>query len=723
VNRREFLVSAGAFGLFVKFSPFALAEVPLIAPRFPKVPTDYNAYLKIGPDGRVGCFIGKVEMGQGAMTAFAMLVAEELDVSVERVDMTMGDTDLCPWDMGTWGSLATWQTGPVVRLMAAEARAVLLQMAAERLGIAVDNLRVKDGVISVDGNPSKHVAYRELVDGKRIERRVPDAKIKALADLTVIGTNVPRKDARFKLTGAAKYAADIVPPGTLHAALLRPPFIAAKLLSVDTSEAEKVHGVKVIRLNDVVAAINAPVDMDHPGAALQELGRAIVAVLHPQPDVAREAVGKIKAQWSPSPWPQNDRTIFDHLVKAAPPAKQVVAKGSIPTGEAESVKLLEKTYLTSYAAHAPIEPHAAVASWENGKVTVWVCTQAPFVAQAQVAKALSLEPKNVRIITTLLGGAFGGKSGVPQGVEAARLSLAAGCPVQVNWSREEEFLLDTYRPAAVVKVRSGLDKKGRISFWDFHTYCAGDREVETFYDIPHQLIQASGGWTTFPADLHPFGIGPWRGPSTTSNVFARESHIDALASMAGVDPLEFRLAQITEPRPSGVLRAVAKLFGWKPKPAPSGRGVGIACVDMHNSLIAAMAEVSVDKKTGEVKVKRVAMAVDIGLVVNPELVRQQMEGSITMGLGSCLTEEIHFEAGTIKDTNFDSYEIPRFSWTPKIDTVIVSNPTLSPQGIGEPPITVMGALIANAIHDAVGVRMLQLPTTPERIKKALQAKA
>jgi CO/xanthine dehydrogenase Mo-binding subunit len=247
--------------------------------------------------------------------------------------------------------------------------------------------------------------------------------------------------------------------------------------------------------------------------------------------------------------------------------------------------------------------------------------------------------------------------------------------------------------------------------------------VETFYDIPHQLIQASGGWTTFPADLHPFGIGPWRGPSTTSNVFARESHIDTLASMASVDPLEFRLTQITEPRASGVLRAVAKLFGWKPKPAPSGRGVGIACVDMHNTLIAAMAEVSVDKKTGEVKVKRVAMAADIGLVVNPELVRQQMEGSITMGLGSCLTEEIHFEAGTIKDTNFDSYEIPRFSWTPKIDTVIVSNPTLSPQGIGEPPITVMGAVIANAIHDAIGVRLLQLPMTPERIKNALEAKA
>jgi nicotinate dehydrogenase subunit B len=727
VNRREFIIRAGAFGLLVTFSsPFipnaSAADVPLKAPRLPKASTDFNAYLKIGATGRVECFLGKVEMGQGLMTAFAMMVADELDVRFDHVDVVAGDTDLCPWDMGTWGSLATWQTGPVVRSMAAEARAVLLQLASERFGVPVEKLRLKDSVVSVSTNSSKRVTYAELVDGKRIERHMLDAKVKEISQLKVIGTEAPRKDGYAKVTGAAKYAADIILPGMMYAALLRPPYIGARLISADTTDAEKVPGVKVVRLNDVVDAVNPQANMDHPGAALEELGRSIVAVLHRSLDVARDAVATVKALWTPSPWKLDDKNVYEHLLKAAPPAKQVVAKGSIITGEAETVKFSEATYQTSYVAHATIETHAAVAKWETDRVTVWASTQAPFVARTQVAQALSLDPKNVRIITPFLGGGFGGKSGVPQGVEAARLSQAVGCPVQVAWTREEEFLLDTYRPAAIVKCRSGLDRDGRISFWDFHTYCAGDRESETFYEIPHQLIQASGGWTTFPAGLHPFGIGPWRGPSATTNVFARESHIDSLAVIAAMDPLEFRLRHVAEPRPAAVLRAVAKLFNWKPMVAPSGRGFGISTVDMHNSIVAAMAEVDVDKKTGNVKVKRVAMAVDIGQVINPELVRQQMEGCITMGLGSCLTEEIHFENAIIKDTNFDTYEIPHFSWLPKIQTTIVNNPDVPSQGIGEPPMSVMGGLIANAIHDAVGVRVLQLPITPQRILEALEAR-
>jgi CO/xanthine dehydrogenase Mo-binding subunit len=722
VKRREFLIGAGAFGLFVTFPPFFKAlESPLNADRPSGYPTDFNAYIKIGPDGRVGCFVGKVEMGQGIMTSLAMMVADELDVHPDRVEMVMGDTDLCPWDIGTWGSLTTWQLGPSLRAAAAEARAVLLQMAAERLGVPADKLRVQDGVVFVEGNSSRKVSYGGLVDGRRIERHLKDVKVKSLSEFTVMGKSAPRKDARAKVAGVAKFAADIALPGTLHACLVRPPFVGARCVSVDTSEAEKIPGVKVIRLGDMLAATHPNPDADHPGISPDEQGRGIVAVLHARPDIARAAVGKVKAQWAPSPWAVDDQTIFDHLVKTAPAAKQVTAKGSIPAGEAETALPLETTYLNSYVSHAPIEPHSAIAQWENGKVTVWASVQAPFIVKGQVVQALGLTPKNVRIITPYVGGAFGGKSGGPQAVEAARLAQVAGCPVSVTWNRAEEFLLDTYRPAAVVKVRSGIDKKGRITFWDFHVYCAGDREVETFYDIPHQRIRASGGWTAFPAGLHPFGIGPWRGPSAFTNVFARESHIDTLATMAGEDPLEFRLKHITEARPAAVLNAVAKQFGWKPKPAPSGRGVGIACFNMRNSIVAAMAEVAVDKKTGQVKVKRVAMALDVGPIVNPKGVREQMEGAITMGLGSALTEEIHFQAGTIKDWNFDTYLLPRYSWLPEIETVLVPSPNIPSQGVGEPPVSVMGAVIANAIHDAVGIRLLQLPMTPDRIKKALAA--
>jgi CO/xanthine dehydrogenase Mo-binding subunit len=342
------------------------------------------------------------------------------------------------------------------------------------------------------------------------------------------------------------------------------------------------------------------------------------------------------------------------------------------------------------------------------------------MVKAQVAQALGLAAKDVRIITPFLGGGFGGKSGGPQAVEAARLARAAGCPVQVAWDRREEFFLDTFRPAALVKIRAGLDPGGRITFWDHRVLCAGDGEAQTPYDIPHQRIISSGGWAGGnPPGLHPFAIGPWRAPASNTNVFARESHMDTLAAKAGADPLAFRLSHTVDPRLAGVLRAAAKAFGWTPGPAPSGRGFGVACAAHRGTQVAAMAEVAVDKATGAVQVKRVVVAQDMGVVVNPDGARQQIEGCVTMGLGYALLEEVRFRNGRILDENFDTYRIPRFSQVPEIRTVLVPDAALPAQGGGEPAIIVMGALLANAVFDAAGVRMLQLPMTPGRIKNAL----
>ena len=353
MKRLEFFKATGAVGLFIAFPIAAAFQEPAKIPeRLSGYPKDFNAYLKIGPDGRVGCFVGKVEMGQGNMTALAMLAAEELEVPLERVDMLMGDTDLCPWDGGTWGSLSVWQFGPVLRGAAAEARAVLVQLAAERLGVPADRLQVKDGVVSVVGDSAKRVPYGELVEGRRIERHLLDVKVKPVAQFSLVGKDAPRKDGRLKVTGAAKYAADILPPGILHACLLRPPAHGAKLLSADVSEAEKVAGVKVIQQGD------------------------LVAVLHPRPDMARQALNRVKAAYQPSPSTLDDRTIFEHLLKSAPAPKELVAKGSIPVGETNSKHRLEATYLNSYVAHAPMEPHSAVAQWEKGKLTLWASTQA-----------------------------------------------------------------------------------------------------------------------------------------------------------------------------------------------------------------------------------------------------------------------------------------------------------------------------------------------------------
>ena len=277
------------------------------------------------------------------------------------------------------------------------------------------------------------------------------------------------------------------------------------------------------------------------------------------------------------------------------------------------------------------------------------------------------------------------------------------------------------RPAAVVKIRSGLNDAGKLLLWDYRVYCAGEREARQFYDIPHQRTQSAGGWGgAKPPGLHPFAVGPWRAPSVNTNTFARESHIDILASQLGRDPLEFRLSHLSHPRMRRVLLAASGQFGWKPASAPSGRGVGLACATDVGTFVAAVAEVAVNKSTGNVEVKRVVCAQDQGVTVNPDGSRQQMEGAITMGLGYALAEEVRFKDGAVLDRNFDSYQIPRFSWLPRIETILIENPETPASGCGEPPITTMGAVVANAIFDATGTRLRQLPMTPARLKAALR---
>jgi nicotinate dehydrogenase subunit B len=370
-----------------------------------------------------------------------------------------------------------------------------------------------------------------------------------------------------------------------------------------------------------------------------------------------------------------------------------------------SVNVFDETYFDGYKAHAPIEPHAAVANIEGKKVTVWASTQTPFRAKEAVAEALGISEKNVRIIPPFLGGGFGGKSTNLQIIEAARLAKITGKPVQVAWTRAEEFFFDSFRPAAVVKIKSGINKEGKISFWDYGVYYAGERGAVEFYNIPNTKTTVYGsGWGGEPG-VHPFATGPWRAPGNNTNTFARESQIDIMAAKAGIDPLEFRLKNLSDEKMRTVLKAVADKFGWKPAKSPSGRGFGIACAIDAGTYVAAIAEVEVNKNSGEVKVKRVVCAQDMGLAINPEGAKIQMEGSITMGLGYALKEDIHFKGGEIFDLNFDTYDIPRFSWLPKIETEILDNKNADPQGGGEPAIVIMGAVVANAIYDAIGARV------------------
>jgi len=511
-----------------------------------------------------------------------------------------------------------------------------------------------------------------------------------------MGRPEKRRDAREKVTGKALFAGDVRVPGMLYAKLLRPPAHGAVRKSLDTSAAARVPGVLVVN------------------------EEGLVAVLHKDPEAAEKALGLVKAEWDVPAPAFDDRTVFDHLLASGGAGQESEKKGDLAEGRKISKTLFEGKYLNGYGAHAPMEPHTSLARFEDGTMTVWAATQTPFGTQQAVAQALGLPKESVRVVTPFVGGGFGGKSAGPQSVEAAKLAKITGKPVQVAWSRAEEFFLDTFRPAAVVKITSGIDADGRICLWDYGVWAAGSRGAEQFYDVPNNRLRTYGRWGGDTPKLHLFATGPWRAPGANINVFARESQIDIMAAKLKMDPLEFRLKNTSEPRVRRVLEMAAKSFGYTGAVSPSGRGIGIAVGLDAGSYVAEIVEVKVDK--GKVRVKRIVAVQDMGISVNPEGSKMQMEGCIMMGLGYALSEDIHFKGGQLLTTNFHNYSLPRFSWMPQIEAILVKNDELDPQGGGEPAIVPVGGAIANAVFDAIGVRVFQMPLTAERINAAAKGK-
>ncbi len=697
IDRRAFCkLAGGGIAVLVVMGPRAL----LAQDRRRVYPEDLNAYLLIGEDGHVTVFSGKVELGQGVMTAQAQMVAEELGVALESLEMVLGDTDRCPWDMGTFGSLTVRMFGPALRAAAAEGRAVMLKLASARLGAPRERLQVQNGVVTVAGDPAKRVTYGELAQGRKITRLVDEkAVLRAVSDFSVMGRSPQRLDGPAKVSGGAKFAGDLRRPGMLYARILRPPAHGATLASLDSAAAEKLPGVKLVRRDD------------------------LVAVLHSDPEAADAALDRLQAKWTlPAASKLDPDTIFDHLLSppSAPEVKQHRgAGGKAPVGA--SLRTFESTFRKGYVAHAPIEPHTALAELADGRMTVWSSTQTPFPTKDRVADALAMPKEKVRVITPYVGGGFGGKSAGQQAVEAARLAQATGKPVMVAWDRAEEFFYDTFDPACIAQVASGCDGDGRIAFWDYEVHGTGDRGADLFYDVANVEVRTHGGGYGTPTAGHPFATGPWRAPGANMNVFAMESQIDRMAAALRLDPLELRLRNLKDARMRRVLQAAADAFGWKSAPGPSGQGRAIACGIDSGTYAALAAQVEVDKQSGAVKVVRIVGAQDMGVVVNPDGARQQMEGAITMGLGYVLAEELRFKGGDVLDRNFATYHLPRFSWLPKVETVLVRNDELAPQGGGEPAIVPMGAVIANAVFDASGARLYRLPLTPERVKEALRS--
>ena len=648
-------------------------------------PKQMSAWLYIGSDGKVTVFTGKVEMGQNIRTSLAQQVAEELKCSLEAITIVMGDTLRVPWDAGTFGSRTTPTMGRQLRAVAATAREQLLDMAAEHWDVDRAVLSASGGRI-MDASRRRSATYGDITSGRSLVKDVAaEPRITAPADWKIAGTPVRRVNGPDIVTGRHIYTFDFTRPGMLYGKVLRPAGFGATLASLDPSGVDKVSGAKVVRDGDFVGVV-----------ALDAF-------------TAERALAAISAKWDVPSQPSNAE-LREELKKPQPEGERNEPRvsGSVEEGLRTAAVKLSRTYTVEYIAHAPLEPRAAVAEWNFGVLTVWTGTQRPFAVRDELAEAFRLSPEKVRVQVPDTGSAYGGKHTGDAALEAARLSRAIGRPVKVAWTREEEFSWAYFRPAGILEVSSGAGRDGRITAWEFHNSNSGPAAIATPYTVANQKIQ-------FHPSKSPLRQGSYRGLAATANHFARESHMDELAREIRMDPLAFRLKNLSDPRLKAVFEAAAKAFRWgKRKPGP-GRGFGIAGGIEKGGYVATCAEVEVEKSSRRARIVKVVEAFECGAVINPDGLRNQVEGAIVQAIGGALFEKVLFENGKIVNPKFSSYRVPRMSDVFPIEVVILDRKDLPSAGAGETPIVGLAPAVANAIFSACGVRLRSLPLLPDGI--------
>ena len=655
---------------------------------------DLAAWLHVSEDGTVTVSTGKAEVGQNIRTSLTQAVAEELRAPLASIRMVMGDTDLTPFDMGTFGSRTTPFMAPQLRRAAATARELLKELAAQEWGVEPAALVVAEGRVThtVTG---RSLRFGTLTKGQKLVRTLgEDIPLTPAERWTVAGRSVPKVNGRDHVTGRHRYASDLTRPGMWHGTVLRPPAIGATLASVDTSAAEAMSGVVVVR------------DGDFVGVAASRASAAARA---------RDALRPV---WKTTPQPSG-RDLYDRLRKPPEPepsdgrrgAPHVV--GSVADALSSAHRRLESTYTVAYIAHVPLEPRAAVAEWIDGRLTVWTGTQRPFGVRGELAEAFHLPEEKVRVIVPDTGSGYGGKHTGECAVEAARLAKAAGRPVKLVWSREEEFRWAYFRPAGVIDVHSGVDAEGRLVAWEMHNYNSGSAAIRTPYAAPNQRIEFH------PSDS-PLRQGSYRVLAATANNFARESHMDELAAAMKLDPLELRRRNLEDPRLRAVLEAAADRFGWAKATSEPGHGHGIACGVEKGSYVATCTEVRVDA-SGDVRVLRLVTAFECGAIVNPEHLRNQVEGCLVMGLGGALFEAVEFDKGEILNPRLSLYRVPRVSDLPEIDIMLLDRKDLPSAGAGETPIVGVAPALAGAIFAATATRLRALPLAPRGIPRPREA--
>jgi len=632
---------------------------------------DLRSWLHIDRDGRVTAFTGKVEIGQNIRTSLAQAVADELRVAVTAISMVMADTDLTPFDQGTFGSRTTPTMAPLLARAAATAREMLIDRAAARWQVARESVTADNGRLRApDG---RTVTYGELVAAGELAGVVAASMaIAPKARWSLRGTALKKVNGADMVTGRHAFTPDIMRPGMVHGRVIRPPAYGATLKSVDGAATRSIAGVQVVT------------DGDFAG------------VIAPNERVLSRAMEAVRADWTTTPKQPDSKSIYEHLKStASASAGGGGGRGGAgrPAGDPAAARASAATTLTAsyripYIAHVPLEPRTAVAEWSGDKVTIWTGTQRPFGVRTEVAQAFRIPEDRVRVIVPDMGSGYGGKHTGEQAIEAARLARAAGKPVKLVYTRAEEFMWGYFRPAGVIDISASVDANGQLVAWEFDNYNSGSAGLPTPYAVANQRVVAHGSDS-------PLRQGSYRGLAATANHYAREMHMDAVARKIGADPVEFRRRHLAEPRMRAVLDAVAERVGWS-KPRASGSAVGIACGTEKGSYIATAAEVS-RTPTG-FSVDRLVVAFECGAIVNPDGLHNQVEGSIVQGLGGALFEAVEFANGQLVNGSMRDYRVPRFKDVPPIDIILLDRPDLPSAGAGETPIVCVAPAIGTAVR-------------------------
>src|SRR6267378_3056824 len=747
LSRREFLKASGAIIVSAAGPAFVgetLAQTAGGKP--PLVPTELDSWVAILPDGRVTAFFGKMDMGQSLDIAIAQIVADELDVDVAKVDVVMGDTALTCNQGGASGSTGIQTGARPLRSAAAEARQLLVRSASQKLGLPVEQLRVDDGVVSAVSDPSRKVSYAELIGGRYFNRQVEwnkqtgnamdikvEAKVKSPSEYRVVGKSFTRRDLPGKVYRTDKYVTDISLPKMLHARVIRPTRAACTVARVDRASIKKIKSARVVREKDFVAVL-----AEHEWDAV----------------LASRA---LKVDWNhakASPFPSMAE-LHNHIRKA-PVVKreEPVKKGDVEGAFKTAARVVQAEYEWPFQSHASMGPACAVADVRADGATVWTGSQKPHFVQTGVANLLGVPPEKVHVIWVTGPGSYGRNDAGDAALDAAMLSKIAGRPVRVQGMRNDGIAWDPKGPASVHRGRAALDASGKVIGYEFISKGFSRRNIDTNESDPRDSLagmsiglppkpsldfgvpaEAYGfdnkllAWEVIPPLLEassPLRSSHLRDPVGPDIHFGSEQFIDELALAVAEDPVAFRLKYVSAPRAAAVIRAAAEKAGWQPRTGARERsgdvltGRGIAYAQRGGTIVAAVAEIEVEKKTGRIYARKVTVAHDCGLVINPEGLRYTIEGNVVHGLSRTLFEEVRFDRDRVTSVDWLTYPILDIADAPEsIEVVLINRPEIAPTGAGEPSIRVIPAAVANAFFDATGVRLRRVPLTPERVKAAL----